>query len=436
METALIIISIGIFIFLGHFFQRIFDRHGVPDVLGLMLIGILIGPVLHLVNPDSFGQLGSIFSNLVLVFILFESGTDLKMEEVKASFRASAGITITGFLTTWASVAALCYFIFELPVLSCLFIGATLGGTSSAVVTGLVRKSKVQAKTATTLIMESAETDVFTLGIPLGILGLMVTGEMNAGTVISGFVAALVLAILIGVGGGFLWSYILGKFPAFKRTHFSTPAFVLVLYGVAEYLKFSGPLTALSFGITIGNLAYLEPKILERFVPNKRIVLPRSERQFFGEIVFLLRIFFFVFIGISIRINRIDWLLWGALITAVLFVIRIFAVKLVVHRDTPILDKAVLSVMIPKGLGAAVIATLPLQQGHADGGIIQSLCFAVILFSTVYCAGLFFLVNRGFTMPFYRMVYGREREAVVEVGVEVEGGKGLVAGDGGAPTLS
>lgn len=415
MQTSIIIIIIGLFIFWGHYLNGIFERRSIPDVLGLMLIGMLLGPIFHLVDPTSFGQFGPLFSNLVLIFILFESGTDLKISEVKASFKESAGITTLGFFVTWITVALMCYLILDLSILTCLFIGATLGGTSSAVVIGLVKKVEVKPKTATTLIMESAETDVFTLAIPLSILGLMMSGEIQAGTVLSQFVASLVIALLFGIGGAFLWSFILNKIPYLKATKFSTPAFLFILYGLTEYMNFSGPITALSFGIAIGNLQYFEPKLLERIIPNQSIVLSQIEKDFFSELVFLLRTFFFVFIGISIQINRLDWLMWGAIITLVLYAFRIIIVRLIATRDTPLLDKSIMSIMIPKGLGAAVIATLPLQRGHADGVIIQSICFAIILFSTLYCVALFFLVKIRVSVPFYRLFFGKDQVVVEEI---------------------
>ncbi|MNJ85334.1 K(+)/H(+) antiporter NhaP2 [compost metagenome] len=411
METSVIIIIIGFFIFCGHFLSGVFERRSIPDVLGLMFLGILLGPVFHIVNPDSFGQFGSLFSNFVLIFILFESGTDLKISEVRKSFKDSAGITAIGFLFTTVTISILCNQIFHLSWVTSLFIGSALGGTSSAVVVGLVKKVDVQPKTSTTLIIESAETDVFTLAIPLAILGLMVSGDFSVKTLISQFITSLVLAIVFGILGALFWAFILNKLPTLKATKFSTPAFLFLLYGLSEYLNYSGPLTALTFGIVIGNLSYFEPKILRKIIPNQRIILPEEERTFFSEIVFLLRTFFFVFIGISIRINRIDWLLWGALITFIVYLVRIIVVKLVISSETPVLDRAVMSFMIPKGLGAAVIATLPIQQGHMDGAIIQSICFAVILSSTVYCVVFFFLVKTGFTMPFYRLIYGRSKRA-------------------------
>jgi len=410
MPTPVIIIFIGIFIFWGHYLAAIFEKRGIPDVLGLMFIGMLLGPITGLVDPKSFGSFGSLFSHMVLVFILFESGTDLKISEVKKSFRESAGITVMGFFVTWAVLSGLTYWIFGIPFLACLFIGAALGGTSSAVVVGLVRKIGVKSKTSTTLIMESVETDIFTLAIPIGILGLMIDGHIEISMVLSQFIASLIIALMLGIGGAFLWSIIINRFPDLKSTKFSTPAFLLILYGIAEFLNFSGPLTALSFGIAIGNLKYFEPRFLDKIIPDHAIVLPAEERNFFSELVFLLRTFFFLFIGISIQIQRLDWLMWGAVMTLVLCLVRILYVPLVVPKSTPLLDKAVISSMIPKGLGAAVVATLPFQRGVADGDIIQAICFSLILFSTVFTVLFFFLIHTGISLPFYRFIYGKDPE--------------------------
>jgi NhaP-type Na+/H+ or K+/H+ antiporter len=409
MQTPVIIVVIGAFIFWGHYLARIFERRGIPDVLGLMAIGILIGPVTGWVDPKTFGIGGSLFSNLVLIFILFESGTDLRISEVKSSFRHAARITFFGFLATWIILATATYFLFDLTILSSLFIGAAMGGTSSAVVVGLVRKIAVKARTSTTLIMESVESDVFTLAIPLAILSLMVTGNIEINKVVSQFIASIVISVMIGIGGAFLWSFIINRFPMLKTTKFTTPAFLLILYGISELLQFSGPLTALSYGIAIGNLQYLEPRFLERFVPNQAIILMNEEKTFFSELVFLLRTFFFVFIGISIQIDRFDWMMLGALLTLFVVLARLFIVPAAIPKDTPVFDKAIISTMVAKGLGAAVIATLPFQQKAPEGEIIQAICFSIILFSTVYCAILFYFVHKGYTLPFYRLVYGKDK---------------------------
>lgn len=408
MLTPLILISIGLFIFWGHYLSGVFERRGIPDVLGLMLIGILLGPVFGVVDSRTFGSFGSVFSNLVLLFILFESGTELRLKEVRSSLRGSVSITTLGFFTTWIILSILCVVWFQLSWLSALFVGATLGGTSSAVVVGLVRRINVRPRTATLLIMESVETDAFTLAIPLGLLGLLLTGIFQPHIVIMHFLLSIVISVAMGILGAFGWAFILGSFPTLKNTKFMTPAFLFILFGLAEALNFSGPLTALAFGIAIGNLSVIEPDFLKRIIPERDIILQPAERSFFREIVFLMRTFFFVFIGISMQIRGGDLLLLGAILTLIVFVARILIVPVVLPASSPLVDKAVVSVMIPKGLGAAVIATLPFQRGIPEGALIQAVCFTVILFSTLYCAVLFYLIRKGYSIPFYRLIYGRD----------------------------
>ena len=77
LEKALsnIILLVGILVFVAHFLSQLFRKTNIPDVLMLMLLGILVGPALGLVSPSDFGKVGSVLSTIALVVILFESGT-------------------------------------------------------------------------------------------------------------------------------------------------------------------------------------------------------------------------------------------------------------------------------------------------------------------------------------------------------------------------
>ena len=63
-------IFIGLLIFSAHLFAALFSKRRIPDVLLLMAIGIVIGPVLHWVTPESLSNIGAIFSSLTLLLIL------------------------------------------------------------------------------------------------------------------------------------------------------------------------------------------------------------------------------------------------------------------------------------------------------------------------------------------------------------------------------
>lgn len=283
-----------------------------------------------------------------------------------------------------------------------------MGGTSSVVVAGLVKKINILPKTSATLIMESAQTDLFTLAIPISILKLMTTGEIKPEIVISGFFASLILALFIGIAGGILWLFILNKIPSMKSTKFSTLAFLFILYGVCEYLNYSGPLTVLTFGIILGNTKSIKLNFLKSNNQMQSAVLSKTEIDFLNELVFLFRTFFFIWIGMNIKIERLDWFLMGGAATSALYLARILLIRLIADKNNPVLDNAAISIMIPKGLGAAVIATLPAQAGLADGTFIQSFCYSVIFFSTLLCVLFFFLIKSGISMPIYNLIFSNK----------------------------
>ena len=97
-EIGLTIAIIGLLIFTAHLFSEIFSRKRIPDVLFLIIIGLLIGPVFHWISPDSLGNAGSLFSGITLVTILFESGTQLRFSALKDSFKGALKLTALNFV--------------------------------------------------------------------------------------------------------------------------------------------------------------------------------------------------------------------------------------------------------------------------------------------------------------------------------------------------
>ena len=98
-------------------------------------------------------------------------------------------------------------------------------------------------------------------------------------------------------------------------------------------------------------------------------------------------------------------LMLGAIITVALFLVRIPIVRLAVPRGTPLKDAAFMATMIPKGLGAAVLASLPAQQGIPGGEIIQSVVFSIILCSTLFTTILTFLVDKTWISNVYEWIF-------------------------------
>ena len=84
MGTALIFL--GILVFSAHLFSMMFSKRKIPDVLLLLIIGVLIGPVLKIVQPSDFGSMGGVFTSITLVVILFEGGTGISISDLQQSW--------------------------------------------------------------------------------------------------------------------------------------------------------------------------------------------------------------------------------------------------------------------------------------------------------------------------------------------------------------
>jgi NhaP-type Na+/H+ or K+/H+ antiporter len=405
MPTALTIVFVGCTIFLSHWFASLFARTKIPDVLWLFIIGLLIGPIGGWVKPEYFGAVGPVFTTITLVFILFESGIDQRLEPLISSLSGTAKITTYNFIGTCLVAGGIAYFYTDLGLLRSLILGSIVGGTSSAVVTTLTRVFPMGERSRTILVLESAFSDVFTLAVPLTLLSAYKIGKVDVAFVTGQMIAAFILAAMLGIAGAFGWSILLNRMRTLQNTVFTTPAFVFVIYGIVELLGYSGPIAALAFGITLGNIDVLGPPIMRDAISRKPISLNENERAFFSEAVFLLRTFFFVYIGLSVRLY--DW--WpfalGAIITGALFLLRIPIVRLAVPRDTLPKDASFMAAMIPKGLGAAVLASLPVQQGVPGGEMIQSIVFSIILCSTLLTTLLTFLVDKTWVTYFYQWIF-------------------------------
>jgi NhaP-type Na+/H+ or K+/H+ antiporter len=245
--VAITILSIGLLVFAGHFLTGFFERTKVPDVLILMLAGIVLGPVFHVVSPDDFGKVGPVFTTLALIIILFEGGIHLNIRDLGAA----AGDTLVISLATFALTVLLVTYAVDLllPVdpFSALLVGMILGGTSSAVVVPLIRILSPADRPRTVLLLESALTDVLAVVLSLGLMRALASdAAFSAGSMTMEVASSFLVAALMGALGAFIWSAILDKIRQLPNTVFTTVAYVLILYGLTELWGYSGAIASLS----------------------------------------------------------------------------------------------------------------------------------------------------------------------------------------------
>lgn len=405
MSTTILVL--GLMVFFAHFLSLQFRRTNIPDVLVLMLIGIVLGPVLGIVTPGDFGKVGSLIATIALVVILFESGTSLDLGVLGKSITTTGVLTLVCFALTAAIVTAVGHMALDLPPLSATLLGVTLGGTSSAVVIPMVNSLRLSEKPATVLVLESALTDVLCIVGVFALLQVQTQGGVEPGRLVGSVMASLIFAAVIGMLGGIGWLLVLGKVRDFPNTISSTLAYVFIVYGLTELLGFSGAIAALALGIALTNSEKLGLARFERI--DKNIVpLNDIDLAFYSEAVFLLKTYFFVYLGISIHFGAIHMTLAALVMVLLVFMMRIGLTRFV-FRDASygLRDAAITSMLAPKGLAAAVLATLPLQYGVPGGEAIRDTTYMAVLVSISLSALLVMIYPSRFAQRFYARVLGK-----------------------------
>lgn len=401
------ILFIGLMVFFAHFLSLQFRKTNIPDVLVLVIVGIVLGPVLGFVSPADFGKVGSLFATIALVVILFEGGTSLEMNVLSKSLTTTGKLAIGCFVLTAIIATLVGIYALELSILPATMLGLTLGSTSPAVIIPLVKVLRVSEKPATVMILESALTDVLSIIGVFALLHIYTQGGVEPGKLVGNVLSAMVFATVIGVIGGIGWLLVLGRVRDFPNTISSTLAYVFIVYGATEGLGFSGPIAALALGFTLSNF---EEFNLHRIPSIDRNIVPLNDIDlaFYSEAVFLLRTYFFVYLGISIHFSAVNLTLTAALIVLLIYLMRI-ALTRAVFRDPgySLRDTAITSMMVPKGLAAAVLASLPLQYGVAGGEIIRDTTYMVVLISITFTALLVMAYPTRLAQRFYSLAIGK-----------------------------
>lgn len=398
MNPTEILAGLALLVFLGLLLEEFFRRTGIPDVLVLLGLGIA-GAAFGLVDVRSLSGVASVFTTAALVLILFEGATQMRLGELRTSLGGATLISVLGFFSTVAVVGAIGTVLFGMRPLAALLLGSIVGGTSSAVVIPMVQTVRLAPRTRTVLTLESALTDVFCIVFALALVGALTSaaGGVSFGAMGTQLGIGFVGALAIGAICGLAWAFGLRALRQRRASLVALAAAVFLVYAGAEAAGTFGAIACLAFGVVLGNA----PSFARR---TEGLELAQGERLFLSEVAFLLKVFFFVYLGASLDLGGFRPWLFGLLVTAGIYAIRPAVVRLSLPPSvTPRRDATVASALVPKGLAAAVLASVPVQAGIAEGHAIEAATVGAILMSITLSSGLVFAVDR----PAVRRIYER-----------------------------
>lgn len=353
----------GSIIVIGFLGNYLFERTGFPDMLWLIVLGLLLGPVTGLVDAGSIMSLAPYLAALALVFILFDGGMAMNIYRVFSESPRAAVLAVAGFaMNVIATTLFMMYIVIpDKPLLYSLLFGTILGGSSSIVVISLASRIKISEKCSTILSLESAITDILCIVFSLVVIEIILKGAAVDLTTIGQSIASrFSTGAVLGVIFGFIWLSVLKRIAKASYAYMLTLAVVLLAYAFSELLGGSGSLCSLLFGIMLGN-----EKEIYRMLRMERpsnLVVDVGLKRFESEVAFLLRTFFFVYIGLIVTISSITIVITGIILSLMLLLIRFGAVTFATIRCNELVkERPIMSVVLTRGLAAAVLATLPMQ---------------------------------------------------------------------------
>ncbi|MGB2926260.1 MAG: cation:proton antiporter [Limnothrix sp.] len=376
----------GIFvvILLGGFLGgQLLHRLGLPNLLGMILVGIGIGSAgLNWLTPEMLQNFDG-FRAIAVMVILMKAGLGLDQDKLKEQGSVAIRLGILPGLCEMCAVAIISVYFFNFDWLTGLLLGSILGAESPAVIVPAMLKLKsqgwgVKKGIPDAILTGSALSDAVLLLIFSLLLGILTqsSGDNLSWWAIAQIPFQATLQIILGAIIG--WLVAKGIIFLLKSQHLTQTALqdtlivACVAFGlilVAEQLPyFSGYLAVMSLGFF---LAQLNPP------------LARHLRSSFNHLWAIAAIILFVLLGASIQIKTLEsiWLPGIALLVLSLIFGRSIGWWLsTLGSNWSIKEKLFL---LPgnsaKATVQAAIGAIPFTMGVENGDIILAIAALSIL---------------------------------------------------------
>ena len=376
-SAPILLLAASVVIILGVLGEAFFKKTGIPDIAFLMVLGVVIGPVFGIIQPEVVIEIVPYFAALALIIIMFDGGYNLHIGNVLKTAHFAIVLVILGFAVSVGIVAAFGHYGLGWEWMDSILLGAIVGGSSAIIVFGLVRKLRISDEAKSMLSFESALTDIFATIIAFILFEAILSGQFNLDLLGQTIGRAVAVGLILGFGVGIPWMFFISKLTNAQHNYMLTLGVLFLLFFLANSFGESGALTALVFGLMLGNKKYLVKKL--------KIKLPDNtiDNSLHRQVTFIVRAFFFVFVGLLASFGQIEYVIFGILAAVAIYVGRVVITHTALVKGFSKLDKKVTSVMIPRGLAAAVLATIPLTMGLQNGEAYPQIIFFIILTSVI-----------------------------------------------------
>jgi len=276
-----VVLLFGLIVLGGAFGARLFQRLHIPQVVGCIVVGILLGEVLGVITPHTIEKLEP-FTMFALGIIGFMIGAELRGEVFRKYGRQFFIILFSqgmgAFLLATIGSTVVAWFITGNVLESAavgLVLGAIASATAPAATVNVLWEYKTKGALTTTVLAIVALDDALALllyrGAATGAKALIGTGQgsvLGTTLILLGEIAG---AIALGVLAGVLLYFLLKIVKADDKVLDFALASLLLVVGISIIPGIDPILPAMTLGITVANLMPRQSKatfeLVEKFAP-------------------------------------------------------------------------------------------------------------------------------------------------------------------------
>lgn len=399
MSSAFVIV--GALFFVGHLMRWAFLRTRIPDLLLLVLVGQALGPLTGLVTPEDFAKVSPFLTELSLVVILLEGSLGLSFAVFRRAMVPALKITLGSFFLFVPLATLAIALTTPLSWMMAAYAGVALGSTSAALVIPMVNFLSISDRTRSVLVLESTVNDLLVVLFGILILEVAASGGIGMADALTTLLPATAGSVLVGTLAGLAFALTCRYFPPLSQLRFATEVSVCLMYGVGGLMGLNGAFVVLAMGLVLGNLGLLHSSVREHF--RKENVQGETERTLLSDLTFLLRVFFFIYLGASLHWEDFNLVGLAASLAGLVFLSRYVVTRVFFRQDQTQLDAFTLFAMGPRGLACAAVAALGAQRGINGGTYVESIVFMVIPLTLVLTSLLFFVADQfAGSLPIFR----------------------------------
>lgn len=370
-------LSLAIIVLLGLLFNTVFTRMKLPGLLGMLLLGILIGPFGFNLISRNLLEISSDLRMIALIVILIRAGFGINRETLNKVGISALKLSFIPGVFEGLTIMYVASALLDIPRIEAGMLGFILAAVSPAVIVpsmlSFIERKRGAKKGIPTLILAGASIDdVVAITIFSAIVGMYGGKHINLFRQLLNIPLSIALGILLGLIFSVVLLYL------FNRYNIRNTKKTLMILGAAIIIK------SLEDGLhdIVPIASLLGVMVIGFVILERKPKLAEALSSKFNKIWVFAEILLFVLVGAQVNVHlALDagWL--GLIILAIGLAARSLGVYVsLLGTDLSFKERLFCIISyIPKATVQAAIGAVPLSIGAPSGELILALAVLAIV---------------------------------------------------------